>query len=135
MKKPRRRLIEVLLIVGVVVLFRIGIVLVNAHISNAANTNTANLPTQSGNVILTIFNEEFHPNIIVITSGSKITWVNHDPMAHTVTEGQHASPIQHGFNSGILPAGKSWSYVFSTPGTYLYTCEFHPNMNARVIVK
>ncbi len=131
----RRRWLEILLIVGVVVLFRVGIVLVDAHVGNATGTNIASLPVHSGNVTITISNQEYHPNIIVVTSGSKITWVNHDPMAHTVTEGQHASATLHGFNSGILASGKSWSYVFSAPGTYLYTCEFHPNMNARVIVR
>jgi plastocyanin len=133
MKKPKRAVLEVVIIVAVVVLLRVGIVLANERIGNT--TSSANLPVHSGNVNLSISHQEFSPNTIVVTSGSKITWVNHDPMAHTVTEGQDASPTAHGFNSGILATGKSWSYVFSVPGTYLYTCEFHPNMNAKVIVK
>jgi plastocyanin len=134
MKKPKRGLIEIGIIIGVVILFRVGIVLVNDTMNSAASTNTATLPVHSGSITLTISNMEFHPATIVITSGSKITWVNHDPMAHTVTEGQHASATRGGFTSGILAAGKSWSYVFHAPGTYLYTCNFHPNMNAKVIV-
>jgi plastocyanin len=134
MKKPKRGLIEIGIIIGVVILFRVGIVLVNDAINNAASTDTTNLPVHSGNITLTISNMEFHPATIVITSRSKITWVNHDPMAHTVTEGQHSSATRGGFTSGILAAGNSWSYVFNTPGTYLYTCNFHPNMNAKVIV-
>ncbi len=122
----RRRWLEILLIVGVVVLVRVGIVLVDEHIGNATGTNTTSLPVHSGNATIAISNQEFRPNVIVVTSGSKITWVNHDPMAHTVTEGQDASSTPHGFNSSVLLSGKSWSYVFSAPGTYLYTCRVSP---------
>jgi plastocyanin len=135
MKISKSVLLETLLIVGAAVLFKVVLVLLNAHIGTSTTTDTANLSVHSGHATVTISNQQYRPAIIVVTAGTKITWVNDDPMDHTVTEGQNASPAPHGFNSNLLSSGQSWSYVFNTPGTYLYTCEVHPSMNARVIVK
>jgi plastocyanin len=135
MKKPGREIFVIILIIVIVVLFKVVLVLVNAHLNPATATDTANLPVQSGNVTITISNMEYHPDRIVVTAGTKITWVNHDPMAHTVTEGQHASPVPHGFDSKLIAPGHSWSYVFKISGTYMYTCELHPGMDASVIVR
>ncbi len=126
-----------LLIVGAV-LFRI-ILAVTANAANAANqqtsVNTTGLPLQSGRVTVSISNKLYHPATLLVTAGTTVTWVNHDPMAHTVTQGAHASATPHGFASGVLASGQSWSYTFRTPGTYTYTCLFHPDMNGAVVVK
>jgi plastocyanin len=135
MKIPKSVLLETALIVGAAVLFKVVLVFLNAQVGTFTTIDTTGLPVYSGHVTIVISNQEFRPAILVVIARTKITWINHDSMAHTVTEGQNASPIPHGFNSNLLPSGQSWSYVFKVPGIYLYTCEFHPSMNARVIVK
>jgi plastocyanin len=35
----------------------------------------------------------------------------------------------------MLGAGGSWSYTFTTPGTYTYHCSPHPFMKGTVVVK
>jgi plastocyanin len=136
MKKRSKR--EILIIVALIlgaILFKVVLSLVTSHVNTSATVNPNTLPVQSGHVTLTITNKQFHPVILVVTVGTTVTWVNHDPMAHSVTEGHDAGETPHGFNSGVLDSGKSWSYLFQTPGTYSYTCIFHPDMNAQVIVK
>lgn len=135
MKKRKREILIILLLIGGAVLFKVALTLVNGQINSQSPTDIAHLPLQSGHVTVTLSERAFHADVIVVTVGTTVTWVNHDPMAHTVTEGQGATAAPRGFNSGILTEGKSWSYVFKTPGTYLYTCLLHADMNGRVVVE
>jgi plastocyanin len=74
----------------------------------------------------------FSPPTIVVVLGvnNTITWTNNDIAAHTVT-----SDTVGAFNSGNIAAGSSWSYTFTSPGTYGYHCSYHPWMKGTVIVK
>ncbi len=113
-KHRRELLIGLLLIVGAV-LFRLVLALGAQYSGGQSTVNTTNLPVQSGHVTVKMSGKEYHAATIVITAGTTVTWVNDDPMVHTVTEGQHASATPHGFNSGFLAPGDSWSYIFGTP--------------------
>jgi plastocyanin len=65
---------------------------------------------------------------IQVRTGTTITWTNQDSAPHSVT-------FQNGMkDSGLLYQGQSFSYTFSTPGTYQYYCTVHPNMVATVTV-
>ncbi|HEU0016335.1 MAG TPA: cupredoxin family copper-binding protein [Longimicrobium sp.] len=72
-------------------------------------------------------NMAFAPPRLEITAGTTVTWTNNDPLAHTVTSG--------GFDSGLIQPGQSWSYTFTTAGTYDYHCTPHPFMKGVVIVR
>lgn len=65
---------------------------------------------------------------VVIGVNNTVTWINKDNAPHTVT-GMEA------FDSGNLNPGQSWTYTFTTPGTYHYRCTYHPWMTGTVIVK
>ena len=65
---------------------------------------------------------------VVIGVNNTITWINNDNAIHTVTD-------IGVFDSGNLGFGQSWSYTFTTPGTYQYHCTIHPWMTGTVIVK
>ncbi len=54
-----------------------------------------------------------------VAAGSTVTWVNKDPMGHTVTADDG------GFDSGDIPPSASWSFTFTEPGTYTYHCIPH----------
>lgn len=84
----------------------------------------------TGPVKTTVINRMAYTQpVIEITAGTTITWKNEDQLTHTVTADDM------GFDSGTVNAGSSWSYTFTTPGTYTYHCTPHPFMKGTVVVK
>lgn len=67
--------------------------------------------------------------VVVIGVNNTVTWVNNDDAPHTVTARDGS------FNSGNLNPGQSWTYTFTTPGTYSYFCSYHTWMKGTVIVE
>lgn len=82
--------------------------------------------TTPGQVL--IRNMSFDPSPLTVVAGTKVTWKNQDGVTHTVTSNTGL------FDSGNLGANQSFSYTFSTPGTYEYYCKLHSGMNGTVIV-
>jgi plastocyanin len=80
-------------------------------------------------VAVDIKDNAFPANIDVAT-GSKVTWTNQDSVLHTVTS-MHGGPLK----SGTFEKGKSYSYTFTTAGSYMYVCDVHPDMQGTVTVK
>lgn len=80
---------------------------------------------------VTIQNFAFSPNSITVVIGvnNSVTWTNMDSTAHTVTADGGA------FNSGSLSTGQTFSFTFTTAGSYTYHCSIHPYMTGTVIVK
>ena len=71
----------------------------------------------------------FQPATLTVHSGDRVTWLNDDLIVHTVTA------ADHGFDSGDLPAGKSWTFVARKRGTFRYACRYHANMTGTLIVQ
>ncbi|MGI5375928.1 cupredoxin domain-containing protein [Streptomyces sp. CA-251387] len=67
---------------------------------------------------------------LVVEVGDTVRWTNHDSVPHTVTTTKGPKK----FDSGTLEQGDSWSYTFTTAGTYEYYCAVHPDMVASVKV-
>ncbi|GHB85304.1 plastocyanin [Streptomyces umbrinus] len=67
---------------------------------------------------------------LVVKVGETVQWTNHDTAPHTVTTAKGPKK----FDSGTLEKGDSWSYTFTTAGTYEYYCAVHPDMVASVKV-
>ncbi len=70
----------------------------------------------------------FSPATITIAAGDAVTWTNEDAVTHTETG------ISGIFDSGDLGPGESFSFTFTTPGTYDYLCTPHPTMTGRIVV-
>ncbi|MBV2152034.1 plastocyanin/azurin family copper-binding protein [Kitasatospora sp. SUK 42] len=80
---------------------------------------------------VSIKNFAFSPAELTVKVGTKVTWTNTDPDAHTVTSKQGSNgPLQ----SAALATNDTYSYTFTTPGTYAYYCSIHPFMTATVVV-
>nr|WP_280700122.1 cupredoxin family copper-binding protein [Kitasatospora sp. GP82] len=80
---------------------------------------------------VTIKNFAFSPATLTVKAGTKVTWTNTDPDAHTVTSKQGSGgPLQ----SAALATNDTYSYTFTAPGTYPYFCTIHPFMTATVEV-
>ncbi|HEX8034341.1 MAG TPA: cupredoxin family copper-binding protein [Ktedonobacterales bacterium] len=75
-----------------------------------------------------IVNFAYTPANIQVKAGTTVTWTNQDTAPHSVT-------FKNGMkDSGILQKGQTFSYTFTTPGTYQYYCTVHPYMTAIVTV-
>jgi len=71
----------------------------------------------------------FNPLTITVALGTSVTWTNKDAVAHTVTSNTGI------FDSGSINTNGTFSYTFSTVGTFPYHCTVHPYMTATVIVQ
>ncbi len=71
----------------------------------------------------------FTPSEITVAPGTTVTWVNNEPMPHTVVD------LNKGFRSKTLVKDATFSFTFTTAGDFSYLCSIHPNMKGKVIVK
>jgi plastocyanin len=83
-----------------------------------------------GTTQVRIVNFAFAPAHIQVRVGTKVAWTNTDAAPHTVT----FMPMYRMNGSSMMQQGQSFSYTFTTPGTYAYYCAVHPNMTATVTV-
>lgn len=88
-------------------------------------------PTPPKPVIVTISGFAFSPKSLTIIAGTTVEWVNMDSVMHTTTSnsGDPAS-----WNSGPLATNATFSFTFTTPGSYGYHCAIHPFMTATITV-
>jgi plastocyanin len=66
---------------------------------------------------------------VVIGVNNTVIWTNNDNEPHTVTA------TDKSFDSGNMNPGATFTYKFTTPGTYTYICTYHPWMRGYVTVK
>jgi plastocyanin len=86
-------------------------------------------PAATGKNTVSIQNFAFDPSTLTVANGTTVTWINNDNVGHTVTS---ASGL---FHSGTLSNGQTFSYTFTVPGTYNYSCSIHPSMRGTIIVQ
>ena len=79
---------------------------------------------------------KFSPSKILISPGTKVTWINDDPVTHTVNTDSHPAHTYYlAQNSRKLNKGDSYSAVFDKPGIYPYHCSPHAeSMQGQVVV-
>jgi plastocyanin len=71
----------------------------------------------------------FKPTQVPVTRGTTVRWVNHSGNIHNVTFDDRslgASPIMY--------QNDAFDKAFDRPGTYHYTCTFHPGMEGTIVV-
>lgn len=71
----------------------------------------------------------FSPSSITVKAGTIVTFVNQDPVAHSVVADDGT------FSTQLLEQDAEEQVTFDTPGTYTYHCEPHPNMTGTVVVE
>ena len=76
-----------------------------------------------------IQNSAFAPTTTTIKIGDTVTWTNRDAFSHTSTSDTGA------WNTGVITAGASGSFTFTSAGTFAYHCSIHSFMKATVIVQ
>jgi plastocyanin len=76
-----------------------------------------------------IDNFTFSPQVQEITAGTTVTWTNRDDIPHAI------AAVGREFRSKALDTDDSYSFTFTTPGTYTYFCSLHPHMKGTIVVK
>jgi len=85
-------------------------------------------PAQAAAGTVVIKGFAFDPGTISVEAGTKVTWKNEDPAAHTVTAKDGS------FDSKPLPSGKGFVVTFGSQGSFSYHCVIHPAMTGTVNV-
>jgi plastocyanin len=78
---------------------------------------------------VTIEGMKFVPETLTVKRGDTVVWVNNDLVPHTATSEKTA------FDSKMIAAGDSWTFVASKAGEFPYSCTFHPTMKGTLAVE
>jgi plastocyanin len=70
----------------------------------------------------------FSPATKTVALNTTVTWINKDGVSHTVTS---TSGL---FDSGAIADNGTFSYTFTSAGTFSYKCSIHPTMTGTIIV-
>src|SRR5512143_4225913 len=79
-------------------------------------------------IAVKIDNFTFGPQELKVKAGTTVTWTNEDDIPHTVV-----SP--NNFKSKVMDTEGTYSFTFTTPGTYKSFCSLHPHMTGTVVVE
>ncbi len=76
-----------------------------------------------------IDNFHYSPPMLVVPSGTTVTWTNNDDSPHSIREKDGK------FKSAALDTDDKFSQTFTAPGEYEYFCSIHPYMTGKIVVK
>ena len=88
------------------------------------NEVTVNIPVGAMNLGSAAFGQ----NPLIIPQNTKVTWVNQDTVAQTVTSTTGL------FDSSTLNPGQSFSFTFPDAGTFNYFSQLYPSMTGTIQV-
>ena len=80
--------------------------------------------------MVSIDNFSFGPQMLTVKAGTTVTWTNRDDIPHGIASSNNAFK-----KSGALDTDESYSFTFTTPGTYQYFCYLHPHMVGSIVVE
>ena len=98
----------------------------NSSPSSPSNTSSVSIPVGAQSLGA----NSYVPNPITVNSGTTVTWMNNDTIAHTST-----SDTAGVFDSGSIPAGGQFSFTTQAKGTFTYHCTFHKGMVGTLVVQ
>jgi amicyanin len=93
----------------------------------SATTSTAAAPPVAGTAV-SITNFAFAPANLTVKVGDTVTWTNKDEEPHTVVANDGS------FHSPGMDANGTYSFTFTSPGSFDYICSIHPFMRGTVVV-
>ena len=79
---------------------------------------------------LSIDNFTFTPQTLTVKAGTTVTWTNKDDIPHGIASDDNAFK-----RSPARDTDDSYSFTFTTPGTYKYFCYVHPFMKGTIVVQ
>ena len=81
-------------------------------------------------ISISIDNFSFTPATLTVRAGTTVTWTNKDDIPHGIASSNKAFA-----RSKALDTDDSYSFTFTTPGTYQYFCYLHPHMVGSIVVE
>jgi plastocyanin len=116
-----------------------GLIAVAAVILTGACGGSGATPPQNcaANTFCMVGNQ-FSPRALTVAAGTVVTWTNTTNSDHNVTfTSAGAAAAKPGDGSGSIPTFFSGAHtrVFTTPGTYPFTCTIHPGMTGSLTVQ
>ncbi len=96
--------------------------------TQAGNTQTVMITTDSSGSFA------FSPATLTIKAGTTVIWKNTTSAPHTVTS-DDGKTFDSGTSNPIAAQSGTFSFTFTTAGTFAYHCEIHPFMKATIIVQ
>ena len=79
---------------------------------------------------ISIDNFTFTPQTLTVKAGTTVTWTNKDDIPHGIAATNNAFK-----RSQALDTDDSYSFTFTTPGSYQYFCYVHPHMTGTIVVE
>ncbi len=86
---------------------------------------------EGGEAVIDQRNLRFLPQVVLVSPGQEVTFLNNDPLLHNVFS---PGVGDDGFDLGTYPIGQSRTHVFRQAGVHVILCHIHPEMEAYVIV-
>ena len=80
--------------------------------------------------VISIDNFSFTPAMLTVKAGTTVTWTNKDDLPHGIASSNKAFT-----RSKALDTDDSYSFTFTTAGTYQYFCYIHPHMVGSIVVE
>jgi amicyanin len=85
---------------------------------------------QTAAAAVSIDNFTFTPQTLTVKAGTTVTWTNKDDIPHGIAATGNSFK-----RSNAMDTDDSYSFTFTTPGTYQYFCYIHPHMTGTVVVE
>jgi plastocyanin len=100
-------------------------------LSGCGGSGSSGPPTTLGPNDIEVADFTFAPPTLTVKVGTTVTWHFDQPSApHNVVS--LTTPVL--FNSGTPKGTGTYSFTFTTPGTFPYLCQIHPEMKGTIIV-
>ena len=125
----RRDAISFVAIALAMVVAIVALGLVRSPRSSSATAATVDVVAAGGQPDVTIKDFAFAPAALSVRAGTTVVWTNKDSEPHTVR-----SVGSDTLKSTALDDNATYSYTFTTAGTYAYHCSIHAEMHGTVIV-
>ncbi len=91
-------------------------------------STAADPPAPQGGTAVNISDFKFNPGTLTVPVGATVTWTNQDEEPHTIAARDGS------FHSPGMDTHATYSFTFTTPGSYDYICSIHPFMTGTVVV-
>ena len=85
---------------------------------------------QTAAAAISIDNFTFNPQKLTVKAGTTVTWTNKDDIPHGIAATGNAFT-----RSNAMDTDNTYSFTFTTPGTYQYFCYIHPHMTGTIVVE
>jgi amicyanin len=94
----------------------------------APSATASESPAPQGGTAVSISDFKFNPATLTVPVGTTVTWTNQDEEPHTVAAKDGS------FHSPGMDTHATYSFTFTTPGSFDYICSIHPFMTGTVVV-